>query len=309
MRNLASRLSLKHLRLVTSIAETRQLSLAADALAITQPAASRSLAELEKIVGRPLFDRHPKGMEPTPAGEILIRNAKICLGQMSAATAELEALEGGLAGTVRVGAVTGPAVRFVVPALQKLKTEAQRTEVSVNVAPSSELVDGLLRGDYDMVLARVPPYIDARRLDVRRGRVEVVRYLTRADHPLQSRQRVTYIDLANLTWIIQARGMPIREGVEQAFINRGLPVPKDSVDTASLLVALSYLRESDAVAAMTEEVAELVARTGNGEIKELPFKETLILTPYQLIMRKGVPLSPICSRFRDLLITELSPRG
>lgn len=65
-----SRMALKpaQLRLIHQIAIHRQLQLAAEALAMTQPAASRMLAEVERQVGAPLFLRLPKGMEPTEIG-------------------------------------------------------------------------------------------------------------------------------------------------------------------------------------------------------------------------------------------------
>ncbi len=68
--SLASLLMMKHLRLIAAIAEHRQLSIAADALAMTQPAASPTLA------GAALFERHPKGMTLTDGGESLARRAR-----------------------------------------------------------------------------------------------------------------------------------------------------------------------------------------------------------------------------------------
>ena len=75
MINLANRLQLKDFRLIQAIADTGQLALAAERLSMTQPAASRILAGVERMIGVPLFERHPKGMTPTPIGEILARNA------------------------------------------------------------------------------------------------------------------------------------------------------------------------------------------------------------------------------------------
>ena len=66
---IATQLHLKHLRLIAAIAQHRQVSIAAQTLGITQPAASRTLAEAEATVGVPLFERHPKGMLLTDAGE------------------------------------------------------------------------------------------------------------------------------------------------------------------------------------------------------------------------------------------------
>ncbi len=74
-------LNLKHLRLIAAIAEHQQLSIAAQALAVTQPAASRTLAEAEARVGVPLFERHAKGMLPTDAGEGLARRARNILDE------------------------------------------------------------------------------------------------------------------------------------------------------------------------------------------------------------------------------------
>ncbi len=73
---LAQRLKAPHLRLILKIAETGQLQIAASTLAMSQPAASRILAEIEAGTGSPLFVRHPKGMEPTPVGEAFVKHAR-----------------------------------------------------------------------------------------------------------------------------------------------------------------------------------------------------------------------------------------
>ena len=100
--SLASRLTLKHLRLIAAVAEHRQLSLAAHALSLTQPAASRLLAEIEALVGAPLFERHPRGMEPTPMGAGLAQRARTIIEALADAADEAEQLRFGRGG-VRKG--------------------------------------------------------------------------------------------------------------------------------------------------------------------------------------------------------------
>lgn len=306
MEILINRLQLRHLRLVHAIAESGQISLAAGRLALTQPAASRTLAEVERLVGEALFERHPKGMLPTPIGEVVVRHAGTLLRGLDATVADVDAFRLGRAGVVRVGAVTGPAVSYVVPAVQRLKLEARLAEVSVDVAPSVELMAGLLRGDYDLVLCRVPPDVDPRLLHILRGRVEEIRFLTRAGHPLAQRRRLTFADLVDVGWVIQGTGMPIRAAVEQAFINRDLPVPRDTINTASLLVSLSYLQNSDAVAAISKEVVELLVATRMAGWATLDMSETLILSPYHVIRSRERPLTPVCARLLDLLLAEMA---
>jgi DNA-binding transcriptional LysR family regulator len=72
---LAKHLKLNQLRLISVIAEHGQLSIAADEMAMTQPAASRMLSEIEQTIGTRLFVRHAKGMEPTLVGQAVARRA------------------------------------------------------------------------------------------------------------------------------------------------------------------------------------------------------------------------------------------
>lgn len=256
------------------------------------------------MVGEPLFERRPKGLLPTPIGEVFIRHAGALIGELDATMNDIEAFRAGISGTVRIGTVTGPAVGYVVPAVQRLKSEAPHCEVSIEVAPSVELVDGLLAGDFDMVLARVPPDVDPRMLAIRRGRVEEVRFVTREGHPIQNGETVGFDRLVDMTCIIQRTGMPIREAVEQAFVNRNLPVPRDTIDTASLVVSVSYLKTSNAVAAMTSEVIGLFE--GSEGLRVVPMREHIILPPYHVIHRRNQALTPICERFCAMLIDRIS---
>jgi DNA-binding transcriptional LysR family regulator len=306
MEPLLSRLQLRHIRLIHAIAECGQISIAATRLSLTQPAASRTLAEIERLVGEALFERHPKGMIPTPIGEVMVRHAGTLMGDLDATAADMDAFRHGQSGVVRIGAVTGPAVSYVVPAVQRLKQDARLAEVSLDVAPSVELMAGLLRGDYDLVLCRVPPDMDPRLLEIMRGRVEEIGFLTRAGHPLLRRRGLTFAQLTDMSWVIQSTGMPIRAAVEQAFINRDLPVPRDTINTASLLVALSYLRNTEAVAAISREVIDLLIDGGAEGWATLDMSETVILSPYHVIRLKGRPMTPVAARLLDLVQAEMA---
>lgn len=306
MEPLLNRLHLRQFRLIEAIVRTGQLSLAADRLGITQPAASRTLADVERLVGEPLFERRAKGLVATPIGTVFARHATTLISALDKTVTDLEAFRSGEAGTVRIGTVTGPAVAYVVPAIQKLKAEAPRCEISITVAPSVELMDGLLNGDFDFVLGRVPPDVDPRQLEISRGRVEEIHMMTRIGHPLLGQRALGFAALGGLTWIIQRTGMPLRDAIEQAFINRGLPVPRDTIDTASLLVTIAYLKNTDAIAAMTAEVVGLLRDVEAGGLGTLDMRESVILAPYNVIRRRHQTMTPICERMLDLIGAELA---
>ncbi|MFZ2102722.1 MAG: LysR family transcriptional regulator [Oricola sp.] len=307
MLNQAHRLQIRDFRLIQAIHETGQLALAAERLSLTQPAASRALAHVERVLGTPAFQRHPKGMTPTTIGETLARNAGELLRSLDQTLQEVGSVLAGRAGTVRVGSVTGGAVGFVVPAIQELKKMAAGADIHVDVAPSDVLIDGLLRGDYDFVLSRIPAGIDARQFTVRRGRVEVIRFLVRQGHPLAGGGPLKLEDLSRYEWVIQAPRTPMRLAVEEAFLNGGIALPGEIVNTTSLLVMIAYLSSTDAIAPTSREVADLLAPdgTGNGLIA-CDLEEPIIINPYHLISRRNQSMNPLAVRLRDLVFDAMS---
>lgn len=307
MSNLANRLQIRHLRLIGAIAETGQLVLAAERLSMTQPAASRMLAEIERDIGMALFDRHPKGMTPTAAGEALARAAFGLLNSLDETLKEVDAIGSGRAGSVRVGAVTGAAVAFVVPAIQALKRAAPGAEIHVDVAPSDVLIDGLMNGIYDFVLSRLPSGIDASQFHILRGRVEVIRFLVRGNHRLARAGKISLAELAGYEWVIQAAGTPLRQAIEEALLDLGIALPRETVNTTSLLVMIAYLSSSDAIAPVSREVAELFGPgMSNAGYVALETDAEIIVNPYHLVSRKIHVLGPLAARLRDLVFAGLS---
>jgi len=306
MQDFLTRLQLRHFRLIHAIAEYGQLSLAADRLAITQPAASRTLSEVERLVGAAVFERHPKGMTPTQIGEALIRHSGILLHGLDQAASELSAYRAGRSGSVRVGAVTGAAVGFVVPAIQALKRETHDAHVRVDVDPSVDLMTGLLNREYDFVLSRVPPGYDTQELQVLQGRVEHLEILVRSGHPLLREKGLGLAALRDYPWVLQSPGMPIREAIVQAHLSLGQTPPQDVIDSTSLLVMMAYLRTSDAISPAAREVAELVKGSDSAGFSSLDLRSKFTMSPYHLIQLKGRKLNPIAERLLNLVQAILS---
>ena len=306
MQDLISRLQWRHIRLIYAIGEHGQLSVAADRLSITQPAASRMLAEVEAMVGQKLFERHPKGMVPTSIAEVLIPHATSLLRGLAATASEVGAFSSGKTGTVRVGSVTGAAVAYVVPAIQSLKQDAKGAEVYVDVGPSDTLMEGLMNGDYDFILSRIPPDLDARQFEILQGRVEIVEFLVRPSHPVLKIDQPSLEDLDGYNWVIQPSGTPMRQAVEEAFIAQAIALPEEIVNTTSLLVMIAYLQTSDSVSPVSSEVADMIRKSGAGGMKTIAVRQSIIISPYHLIQRKSGIASPLAHRLRDLVITALS---
>lgn len=282
-----ARLKSSHLRLLLCIADTGKLQLAADLLAISQPAASRILAEIEADIGAPIFERLPRGMAPTAIGQTFLRRASVILSEFETLENELEMIGAGKAGKVRIGAVTGPAVGYVVPAVRYLRQFAPDIEVTIQVAPSAELARGLEERNFDFIIARLPAGYDATDLEITPARTERVALLVNDTHPLASERGCALEKLRQFEWVMQDRGTPIRQAVENAFFLAGQSLPDQVSNSSSLLVALTMLSTGDVITPQAKEVTDLLTETGIGaRLTVLDIAENITVEPYFVIRHR-----------------------
>lgn len=297
-------------RLIAAIAEHGQLQVAASACSMTQPAASRMLNELERQLETPLFLRTPKGMSPTPAGSLLARHAKRITHDLAQLAEEFTHLQTGQGGSVRAGAVTGPALGQLVPAIQQIKKEASSVDVSVQVAPSTTLIQALERGDLDFALARLPDWSDSRDFVVEPAQDEIVRLMVHEGHPMLGQAAVSLNDLHGLPWIIQDRGAPIRHAMESAFHDEGLAAPADVITTSSLLVVIGLLAGSDAIAPMSKEVADLLIDDPvSARFQTLKLNRHITVAPYLIITSRGRELTTAANRLLEIIRQNIGQIG
>ncbi|MGG7516745.1 LysR family transcriptional regulator [Allorhizobium undicola] len=306
---LSQRLQPRHFSLIKAIADLGQLSLAAASLSMTQPAASRMLAEIEKIVGATVFVRTPKGMEATEIGNALARRAETLLEEIREAMREVDAIKRGASGTVRVGAVTGGALGYIVPAIRALKAESRMAEIHVDVAPSGALVSNLMSGQFDFVLGRIPFGIDARQFDIRHALAEEVDLVVHQRHPLAGVGMLHMGDLQHFPWAMQGPGAPMRQAVEHAFVEAGANLPNDVVNTTSLLVMIAMIASSNAIAPVSREVSDLLCHPGSGAgLRRLDLSSPINVLPYHMIALKSRRMSALASRLQDLVLQQFVNR-
>jgi len=290
----ARRLKNIHLRLVLQVALTGKLQAAAEEIALSQPAASRMLAEIEKLVGASLFSRHAKGMVPTPIGEAVVRHARQILQGFDRLDMDVAQIASGRAGSVRIGTVTGPAVGLVVPVVRAMREKAPEVEFTIEVAPSTTLMRGLDEGMFDFVVARPAQDYHRQSYRIHPATSEVVSILVYGDHPMAKKKAIRLKQLREFDWIIQDHGTPIRAAVETAFLINRVLMPSQITNTSSLLVALALLEQSTAVAPQTQEVVELLADSAlNMNVVRLDLVEDILVSPFFVIARADRELSPL----------------
>jgi DNA-binding transcriptional LysR family regulator len=201
-------LELDALRLFVTVADAGSFTAAATRLDYTQSAVSRRIAGLERQAGGPLFQRLPRGVRPTPAGQALYRHAVAVLEQLSRAGVELAAIHAGQAGSLLLGAFATADMWLVPRALRAFARARPDVDVVVVESRSRELADGVAEGALDLAVISDYPYgLPAADgvATIRLCEDELLAALHR-DHPLAAAEQISLHDLRDETWLQAAYG-------------------------------------------------------------------------------------------------------
>ena len=257
----------------------------------TQPTASLLLQQLEARLNVKLFERLPRGMEPTIYGEVLIRYAKGVSYDFEHATAEIAELAKGASGFVRIGSVTGAIPSVLTERLIAFKKDNPKVRLSIEVGMSDSLVPSLIRGDLDLVLGRVPDGMADHDLAIDFFEYpEEISIVARPGHPIISKGRIDLSDLFNLTWLLSPVGTPMRINVEAALKMSKITSGLDIVETVSLLAITTLLEASDMVSVLPHNVAAFYEKYGL--LKILPVDLPMHMSNLGIITKKSRTVLP-----------------
>jgi DNA-binding transcriptional LysR family regulator len=298
-RALRQQLRTRHLLLLDAIDRLGSLRRAANELAVTQPAATKLLAQLEALLGLPLFERHPQGVVATEYGRILVRHAQAALGELGAARDALEQAALGAQGQVALGAVVGSLPRLTSPALAALLAQRPRLAVSVTIETSATLVPRLVRGELDLLVGQVPAGTDPDALLFEPLTTEPIDAVVRAGHPLGARRRLALADVVDAPWVVPPPGTPLRERFDGAFRAAGLEPPRHCVETASTLLAATLALHGGRLALLSRDVAAHYAP--GAQLTLLPLRLPTDPGPIGLVTRRRVRLSQAAGALADAL--------
>ena len=295
----ATRLKTRHLLLLVHLYEQRSVLRAAESDNMTQPAASKLLPEMESLLGVSLFERHARGVEPTWYGQVLIRRARAALSEIGRAHDEIAALRSGRMGQAAIGTVVNPGTTLVPQAIAAVKREFPDILVKVEMDYSRPLVAKLLDGQLDIVIGRIMDPEGSAELDFEPLADEPHSVIVRAGHPLAGRERVGHADLADHGWIMPPEASVLRSRLNAVFLEHGLMLPQDIVETSSLPVIIHLLRHSDLLTALPVESVGPYLQTGQMEV--LPIELGVRMESFGIIRRRDQLLSPGAERVLEAL--------
>lgn len=260
--NLCKNITNRQLETLIEVTDCKSVGYAAQKLGLTRPAVSRSLRELEQLVGQPLVRRLPREITPTASGEVLIRRGKLALAEIRYARDELAATSGTVSGRIIIGTLPLSRTMLVPRAIACLSRDHPNLNFSTVDSPYDELLAALRCGDVDMIIGALrnpPPVDDVVEEALFRDSLTVV---ARAGHPFTERAEITIDEIAEAEWIVPRHGTPTRRHFEALFQRSGLPVPTHIVESSSLVTIRSLLMESDKIALISRSQVFYEERLG-----------------------------------------------
>jgi len=289
---------LNHIRDFMAVVETGSIRAAARSLALTQPALTKSLRQLETELGAVLLTRGVRGARPTEIGRAFLARARAVTVELQRAREEVDQLRGGRTGRLAVGSAPGPALGLLPEALPRLRQRWRDAVISVHDVSPSEVLPALREGRLDFALSVPlgpleapgpaclvePLYRNAARVVARKG------------HPLAG--ATSLAELAGAEWV-RTGGTDNTSMLPAAFRAAGIEPPRYRIECRSFFALAEIVAQSDMLAVVPWQLAAREA--AGGRVVELAVSDALPARQISLFRRADVPLTPIARECAEIL--------
>lgn len=193
-------IDLQHLRFAAAAAEYGSFRQAADILGVCQPTLSRTIKQLEHLIGVTIFERSSGGVEPTPAGRSVLRMARTILEEFDALIATARSTQNGDTGRLAIGFCTSLTAGNLRASLIDFRERFPQIELATVERSRSRLASGLRNGVLDvLIVAGSMPLLGNQTMLLWSERILIV---LPEGHPLTGRDVVYWTDLRDETVLL-----------------------------------------------------------------------------------------------------------
>ncbi|MGD9942015.1 MAG: LysR family transcriptional regulator [Burkholderiaceae bacterium] len=283
---LAARLRFRHLQLLDALDREGTLRRAAAVLHLSQPALSKALNELERMLELPLYERQPAGLSPTPAGRVLIRGARQLLDdalrvvQQARDEAQLRTLR------VRLGVPPFMATTLVPEMLAQLTGAGFALAVEVHEHWGPSLIEAFNAGHVDVLLSafRTPPASQAAdpvaAIPVFDEQLVVI---APPGHPLGRRRRLGWAELADEPWVLPSEMGFLPYAVAACFTAAGVAPPVAHIQSPLAATNIAFVAAGLGLSVVPAHSLRGLAATG--AVLRLRVEPVPRMPPVQLVHR------------------------
>lgn len=297
---LLTRLKLRQLALLQAISRHGTLNRVAAEMGLSQPAITKALREVEDIFGTTLFERSPRGLKATPAGEVVLRYAKRWLSDLESTSKVLAAIDAGHGGRVSIGITTQVPQPLLSAALKYLLGQQPRLSVFITEGTTDQLVGRMKERELDCAIGRS---YEGDAQDIVQETIyeqEPCLVVAARNQKRLSRGPLDWAKLAQLDWILPPPNTPMRRLYNTIFVTAGVQPPVAIMETISVRSMETVLStEANAIAILPRDVVEELFK--GGQVAALQHRLAWTLPPVTFFCLRQLAEQPAMRALAQVL--------
>ncbi|WP_418320890.1 LysR substrate-binding domain-containing protein [Piscinibacter sakaiensis] len=295
------RLKLRHLQALLAISDGRSVQAAADQLSRTPSAVSKSLSELELIVGDRLFDRTRRGLLPTTCGERLLEQVQRALALLGDGLEQAGGRDGAASGTptVTLGVLPTAASTLAPAAVRQFQIQHPNAVVRVVEGTNISLLSRLREREFDIVVGRLGDASLMFDLSFEPLYEEPLVLVAAAGHPLLDETAVSVARACEYPVILPDDNTIIRATLDPVLIGGGVSRPPRLVETLSDAFGRHLVAQGEVVWFCAPGVVEQELASGRFGVVDIDLGATR--RAVGLSARSDAPLAPAAGDLAELL--------
>lgn len=298
MRKSLMRMTLRQLRVFRAVCDNHSYSRAADEMALTQPAVSLQIRQLEELLGQPLFEYTGKKLYLTEAAEALKRTSEDIFGRLESLDMQLSTLQGSLQGQLKL-AVESSAKYFVPHLFASFRELHPEVSLQLVVVNHAQAIHRLTANRDDLLLvSQVPADMDLEFLPFLDNAIIAV---APPGHPLCQRSHINLQELTAWPLLIREQGSGTRRAAEQYCDQKRAHFPQ-IMELGSLEAQREGVLAGLGLALLPRHA--VLRELESGALCELPVEELPLMRSWCLVHPRGKYLSPVAQTFFAFVRTE-----
>jgi LysR family pca operon transcriptional activator len=294
-----ARIRHRHLICFLETAKARKISAAAETLNISQPATSKTLHELEEILGTKLFDRGGRaGLRLTPSGRLFLRYSGASIAALKEGIDSVTKDSRHGEPKITVGVLPTVATSVMPDAIQEFK-KTHSTPLRVITRPNSALLDQLRLGELDLVVGRLGRPKEMVGFSFTHLYSEQLVLVVRPGHPLADEAEVDVHALEKMTALVPTKSGLMRPVIDRFWVAHGIVTLPDYIEARSPDFCRQYALSSDAVWLISHGV--VAHDLENGTLRALHVDTTDTQGSVGLTVRTDTDPSPTLRQLMDTI--------
>jgi DNA-binding transcriptional LysR family regulator len=294
-RRVRHRLTLRELNILLAVAQAGSMAKAAKELAISQPAVSKAISDMEHTLGVPLFDRSQQGVEPTQYGHALLKRGVAIFDELQQGVQDIEFLSNPGAGELRIGSSTSLSEGIVLAVIDRLSQQYPRVGFHVVQGGTLAMYDELRERRAELALAQISGLVPEPDMEAEVLFEEPLVVVAGMESPWVRRRKIKLAELVNEPWTWPAPGSFFDSLVVGAFRTSGIEPPRAAVYVDAFSMRLRLAATGRFLAVVPASIGRLPC--SHASIKMLPVELPTTHRQIGVITLKHRTLSPLARLF------------